>query len=292
VSYLLNRDGGVSYLVLAGAACTILSGFLPWIGERAWKEGQQVAAVFAFLIFPLAISTIVFAAIERSGSAMDRANAPVAEQSRRIELAASAIADAKTASDKATAAASAECATGRGPICQGLEVREREARDALSDARSAAGNVGPHKTNPLVSRLVAMLPLTSEQVTLYEPLVLPVTLSLLSVLCVAIGLGRPRQKSKPKDPPATNAVTTIERRHADRRDVAKFMLDRMPRRDGSEIEISRVYGAFVQWCAGQAIEPLNPYEFAHAFKSWCDLGSIQVRRLKAGTFIRNVALAE
>jgi hypothetical protein len=131
VSYLLTRDGGVSYLVVAGAACTVLSGFLPWIGERAWSDGQRLAGAFAFLILPAALSTIVFAAIERSGSAVDRANMTVAEQARRIELADAAVADAKAALDTAETAATSECKTGRGPKCQGLEFREREARTEL-----------------------------------------------------------------------------------------------------------------------------------------------------------------
>lgn len=295
VSYLMNRDGGISYMVLAGAACTILSGFLPWIGERAWEEGQRLAAVFAFLIFPAAISTIAFAAIERSGSAMDRANASVAEQSRRIELADAAIADAKIAFERATAAAATECASGRGPRCQGLEVREREVHNALDAARSGAGNVGPKKTNALLSRLVAMLPLSEEQVALYEPLVLPLTLSMLSVLCVAIGLGRPRDSLEPSDArqisPPTTAVSVMARRQADLRDVAKFMLDRMPRCDGSEVEIGAVYRTFVDWCSSQNLAALDPYEFARAFKTWCERGSISVRRRKSGTFVQNVALS-
>ena len=127
VAYLLERDGGVSYLVLAGAACTVLSGFLPWIGERAWVDGQRLAGLAAFLLLPLTLSTIFFAAIERSGSAMDQANKAIAEQAMRIELAHAAIADAKAALADASSVAAAECGSGRGRRCQSLEIRERDA---------------------------------------------------------------------------------------------------------------------------------------------------------------------
>jgi len=110
------------------------------------------------------------------GSAINRANMTVAEQARRIELADAAVADAKVALDTAETAATSECKTGRGPKCQGLEVREREARTELEAARAKAGSIGAKSTNPLVSRLVAMLPISEERVALFEPLVLPLTL--------------------------------------------------------------------------------------------------------------------
>lgn len=293
-SYLLNREGSVSYLVVAGAACTVLSGFLPYVGERAWRDGQRLAGAFSFILLPLAVSTIVLAAIERSGAATDHANAAIANQARKLGLADDAVADARSAVAKASAAAEAECATGRGPHCESLEKRESKAQARLDDARLHATMTGPAKTNPLVSRLVAMLPLSDEQVTLYEPLLLPLTLSALSILLTAIGLGRPKQKIVAIEKPKSTALATVELRKADRRDVAKFMLDRMPRQNGSEVEIGLVFSAFVKWCSDQspAIAPLEPYEFAGAFKSWCDHGSIRItRRRSGGTFIKDVALA-
>lgn len=291
VMYLLSRDGGVSYLVLAGAACTVLSGFLPWIGERAWKDGQRLAGACAFLILPLALSTIIFAAIERSGSAMDQANKPVADQSRRISLADDAISDAKMALTKASAAASAECVTGRGPHCESLEIRERNAQAKLDQARSDAGDVGAKKTNALVSRLIAMFPISEEHVTLFEPLVLPLTLSMLSVLCVAIGLGHPKKhnlclarSNSPTDVSRPSEIPPPTKLGA----VALFMSERLSRAEGKRLAAQELFEAYRNWCEAKGMAALDSDGFGHRLSAICKTAGI--RRSKAQALI-NVELA-
>ncbi|MBS0252413.1 MAG: hypothetical protein JSR78_15250 [Proteobacteria bacterium] len=287
VMYLLSRDGGFSYLVLAGAACTMLSGFLPWIGEKAWKDAQRLAGFFAFCILPLALSTIALAAIERSGSAMDAANMPVTAQSRRVQLADDAIADAKVALDKASAAASAECSTGRGPHCESLESREAQAQAKLDDARAKAGNVGANKTNALTSRLVAMLPLSEDQVTLYEPLVLPLTLSLLSVLCTAIGLGHPNQRNLGLTSPRVVAARAEMLPPTKLGGVAPFMSERLSRAEGKRLAADDLFEAYQGWCASKGMAALNTTEFHERLKLICEITGI--RRAKNAALV-NVKL--
>ena len=297
VNYRLEHEGGLSYLVIAGGACTVLSGFLPYIGERAWHSGQRLSGALAFLILPAALCTIIFAAIERSGSAMDRDNRTVADQARRIELANTAIADTKAALDAASAIASQECRSGRGQRCQSLEAREREARAQLETAHARAGTVGSKATNPLVSRLVAMFPISEAHVILFEPLALPLTVSLLSIICIAIGLPRPAPAprgldldlgSKRLDPPhnddprrldltatslvsndkaaSQNPIPTID---LDPRPT----LDLAPRPDAAQPIARRNPGSVSRWML-TAIEP-DPGRHAEwgamltAYRLWC-----------------------
>jgi hypothetical protein len=63
-------------------------------------------------------------------------------------------------------------------------------RQRLATARNEQANVGVVPTDPQARRLAAILPMTEEQIALFQPLVLPVAISLIGLLLIAAGCHR------------------------------------------------------------------------------------------------------
>jgi hypothetical protein len=137
-----------------------------------------------------ALSVIVCAAVERTGSAKDQANGDRGAIANRIELARSGEREAKATADADEAAARAECVSGRGSKCQGLEARADQSRQRLEAARGAVAQAGVAPKDPLASRIAAVLPISEAAVSLYQPLVLPLSISALGLLLIAAGAHR------------------------------------------------------------------------------------------------------
>lgn len=225
LSYLLGQ-GQPSYLVAGGACVTILAAALPVLAERVWKDGRRVLAVLLYLMIVPALSVIVTAAIERTGSARDALTRSHDQHAYRIQLANDELAAARAAHDDALrlrqeySARAAEEGTRGGckSICQGLQAQAKaygEAAEAaqarVSQARQALGSIGPPTYDPMVTRLAAVLPLSEDQITLYQPLVLPLAISSLGILMIAVAASSPKPRprsgqKKKRSPPKRRPV--------------------------------------------------------------------------------------
>jgi hypothetical protein len=167
------------------------------LAERAWHGKRRILAILLWLALLPALTTILAAAIERTGGARDQANGERQAHAQRLELARTAVQDAKATADADEAAARAECsraqkgADPRGPACKSLEARAEASRQRLATARNEQANVGVVPVDPQARRIAAVLPLSEEQVTLYMPLVLPMAISITGLLLVAAGVHRP-----------------------------------------------------------------------------------------------------
>jgi hypothetical protein len=191
VSYLVQQDSP-SYLIAGGAIVTLVAAMLIPLAERCWQGGRRILAMLLALSLVPALSLIFSAAVERTGGARDEANRDRQVIAQRIELKRAAEKDAKAVADADESAAKTECATGRGQKCTGLEARADKSRQRLETARTELAQAGVVPSDPQARRLAAILPVSEEAIQLYQPIILPVSISVLGLLLIAAGAHTPR----------------------------------------------------------------------------------------------------
>jgi hypothetical protein len=317
VEYLLKQEGGhISYIVAGGAVVTAAASFLPWLASRAWQAGHQGIAVCLLLAMLPALSLIVTSAIERTGAARDAtvlARQAVADQ---LALAKKAEHEAKDQLDKDEAAAADECKSGRGPKCTGLEQRADESRTRLQAARAAITAIGPEPIDPQARRIAAILPVTVEQVELYQPIILPVTVSLLGMLLLSAafaasrGSGRRLPKLEPAPMPAIKSIAEPSMRtHPARIELPSrtpprlvhdqppavvlfdYMHDRFERRTRCRVEFEALYRDYVDVCRTNGRRTLTPEELIEPLAKLCQECGIPIRREGEHVYLVGVRIA-
>jgi hypothetical protein len=197
VSFLVSQDMP-HYLVVGGAMTTIVAAILPVLAARSWSHRRYVLAILLWMAMVPALSVIVLAAVERTGSASDHANRDRQAIAQSIALARSAEQEAKTTADADEAAAMVECASRRKARCLGLEARAERSRERLAAARDAVAKAGVVPRDPMASRIAAVLPVSEAAIQLYQPLILPLSISALGLLLIASGAHRPKRREAPK----------------------------------------------------------------------------------------------
>jgi hypothetical protein len=191
VGYLKGQDQP-SYLV---AVVPRLPWLPPsWFRLRCWRRGRYVLAVLLVAALVPALSLIFSAAVERTGGARDQANRDRQAIARRIELRRAAVDEAKTVAAEDEAAAKAECSTGRKLKCTGLEERAENSRRRLEAARTELAQAGVVPSDPQARRLAAILPVSEEAIQLDQPLILPISISVLGLLLIAVGAHTPKRR--------------------------------------------------------------------------------------------------
>jgi hypothetical protein len=232
VSYLVSQ-AVPNYLVAGGTVVTLVAAVLPVLAGRCWGHGRYLLAILLWLAMAPALSVIVTAAVERTGSANDGAERGRLAIAQKLALAREAEKDAKVDAAADEAAAKAECAKApkgadpRGPACKSLEARAEASRKRLEAARDAVANSAVVPKDPMASRIAAVLPVNEEAVRIYQPLVLPLSISALGLLLISAGAHSPKpvkavpkrkgkgRKRKPrlgKRPPPTTNVVPLRRR--------------------------------------------------------------------------------
>lgn len=197
VSYLVSQ-AQPHYLVAGGAVVTMVAAILPILAGRCWGNGRYILAVLLWAALVPALSVIVCAAVERTGNANDTAQRGRQAVAQRLALARDAEKEAKAVADSDEAAAKAECATGRGQKCLGLEARADQSRQRLETARSGVAQAGVAPKDPMASRLAAVLPVSEAEVRLYQPLILPLSISGLGLLLITVGAHQPKRRTARK----------------------------------------------------------------------------------------------
>ena len=113
-------------------------------GEYAWHGRQSLRAVFLFGLGALALVISGTAVLQRVAATQEaRLQGARSDNLPRIE-ADKALTAAQEALAAAEAVASAECRSGRGARCTGLEQREEAARKRVEDARAKLVGLGAH----------------------------------------------------------------------------------------------------------------------------------------------------
>ena len=203
VSFLVSQ-AQPNYLVAGGAVVTIVAAMLPVFAGRCWRDGRYLMAVFLIAMLAPALSVIVCAAVERTGSANDGAERGRQAIAQKLELAREAVKDAKADVVAAEAKAAAECsralkgASPDGPQCKAAEGRAEKSRQRLQAAREGVAQAGVVPKDPMASRIAAVLPVSEEAVRLYQPLVLPLSISALGLLLITSGAHSPKRRKVQK----------------------------------------------------------------------------------------------
>ena len=202
VGYLISQDQP-SYLVAGGAIITVIAAILPILAGRCWWERRRLLALMLWVAMVPALSLIFTAAVERTGGARDEGNRDRQVIAQRIALTRDAEKEAKADVEAAEAKAAAECsrapvkgADPRGPLCKAAESRADDSRQRLKAARDDVAKAGVVPMDPQARRLAAVLPVTEEAIQLYQPLVLPVAISVLGLLLISAGAHSPKPPSK------------------------------------------------------------------------------------------------
>jgi uncharacterized membrane protein len=200
VGYLAGQ-GQPNYLVAGGAVVTVLAAILPILAGRCWRAGRWLLAILLWMALVPALSVILVAAVERTGGAKDASDRDRQAHALKLRLAEAAVTEAKAQVDSLKEKADAECSRSknpkvdpRGKMCTAAEERSDKAAQALKSARDEVVKVGPTPSDPMASRLAAVLPVTEAAISLYQPLVLPLAISITGLLLIASGAHSPRRR--------------------------------------------------------------------------------------------------
>jgi hypothetical protein len=207
-----------------GPLAAVSAAILLALCEHAWRDRQWIR--FGLLgLLGIAAAVISGSVVLERVSATNEArvhgkrsdNLPRLEARKALDLAEKALAAAE-------AAAKAECNSGRGPRCTGLEKREDAARQRAEDARSKLVGLGAQTVdNPAVSVLGAW----AETFQLATLLGLPVWLELAAPVVLAYGFApgprredppkkakRRKKKRSPRQPPAPPSANVVQLKKA------------------------------------------------------------------------------
>lgn len=179
--HVAAADGWDSPLVWAAIIVTACAAVTPPFAERCSKDGQPAKAALLWLFFSLAVGFSLTASIARTSSYSESRSASVEQTNAKAKL-------AREAYEQATAARDAECASGRGPKCKGLEDRADQLRSELATASPV------QSADPGAERLAAVLGVGQDAVALYVPLLLPLGLELGGFIFLAAGLAPARRR--------------------------------------------------------------------------------------------------
>ena len=83
-----------------------------------------------------------------------------------------------------------------GPLCRAAEDRADASRKRLQAARDDVAKAGVVPTDPQTRRLAAILPVSEEAIALYQPIILPVAISVHGLLLISAGAHQPSPPAK------------------------------------------------------------------------------------------------
>jgi hypothetical protein len=189
--FFLRDQGEFNYIVLAGCGVALACAFLAPAADTAWRNGWYWGAGLALLALPLALAVIVYAGVQRTGGATDAAQQGTkhVESNRKGWEKTEKEAEADLAVDKQTVAT--ECASGWRKRCSEAKEAQAHTQMRLDDARAQLRKIAPPNSGDAASKRLAAISfgyLTEDQVRLYQPLLLPVLVTILATLFLAGGL--------------------------------------------------------------------------------------------------------
>jgi hypothetical protein len=206
---------------LAAVSAAMLLSFC----EHAWRDRQVVRfGLLGVLGIAAAVISGSIVLDRVSATSEARTHAKRSDNLPRSQAQA-ALDEARKALQTAEAAAKAECSSGRGPRCTGLEKREDAARQRVADARSKVTGLGALTAeNPAVSLLGPW----AETFQLATLLGLPLWLELAAPVVLAYGFAplpprepvkkakakRRKKKRPPRKPPAPPSAVVLPMKKA------------------------------------------------------------------------------
>jgi hypothetical protein len=296
--FLIEKHGRWNYLVVGGLIVTSLAGVLPMAAEYARRNRMWKLMVVCWLAVPLTLAFVFTVAIQRTGTVMDTDEAGRRQLVERISIARTEIgeAEAQLAVDKA--AVKRNCDVW-GPICTTAKDAQGATERKLTDARAVLKTNGVEIDDSMIRRLVAYLPfLMKEQVQLYYPMLLPMSLALLGSVCIAIGSRRREPVDAPPPPPAAEimsqapaspigpeiapadapvmlpAATAPAKR--EQNPIARIMSAGLARAKHQRVDIEDAFNWYTTICEGEGHQPVDPGAFTKAIARFCQRRKIEL----------------
>lgn len=194
--HIAHAEGWASSLVATTLIASASAAASLPLAERAWKASQQAKAVLLIVFFLLMASFALSASIARVGGKHDSDVSTAQGDILRAQLAEEAHRDAK----QGVAAACTDKTRG-STACNKAQSKLDKAREALVKAPAPRATA-----NSMADRITAVLPVTEQQVRIYQPLLLPLALQIGGFVLLALGLapGRPEPDIW-SEPPAQEA---------------------------------------------------------------------------------------
>jgi hypothetical protein len=302
--YLWEKFGRWNYLVVGGLIVTSMAAILPMAAESARQNRQWVLAAFCWLAVPLTLTLVFTAAIQRTGQVVDTDEATRQQLVKSIKTAEAEIAEslAQLPIDKATVLRTCEV---WGPKCTRAKDDQAATERKLTEARAVLKKQGVTVDDSLAKRIEAYIPwITKEQVQLYHPMLLPLTLAILGALALAAGCaGYRKVENVPEEPfpkPATEltAAPAIDKPAKPSRpqlvvnndnrlfETLERLLTPAP---GKRINVRDVYKAYLTQCRTEGEQPSTPAQFP--LKKFCDAAGLKTRSVKGQRYLLDVQLA-
>jgi hypothetical protein len=324
LSQQLNRE--VDYIVLAGTGFAIALGLLPMYAGHAVRNRQWGIAVACWLAVPIVMTVVYYAAIQRTGGGADQLEAERLRQSRAGTLAAKTEQDATTTWETARDAAKVECASGRGRKCVEAEGKRDHAWGEVTKAREELKHTPETRPASGESRAVAILPfLTEGQVRLYQPMLIPVGISILAAVFMSISvllhtppMPRPWQRWRnwlnwpsPSRPAGVIDLEPIEpakeapsfKMQAPQRpklvasssegagSIPKILHAMLEPAVGSNVEAQECHAGYAAQCLAEGKRAVPPVQFVDPLVQFCGRAGIRTKAVGARFYLLDVELA-
>jgi hypothetical protein len=192
--YMMAREHGWTSLVAANMVVTGMTALLPVGADQALRRRLYVYVAACWLMLPVMMSSVFMAAIARNGSVID------ADETSRLQIAETikiahaeeSEAIAQLVTDKALVAKNCDV---YGPKCTKAKVDQAATEVKLAGARATLKVHSVTSDDSLAKRLTAILPLSKEQVQLWQPLLMPIALAIGGFLMISIGLSGFRKQA-------------------------------------------------------------------------------------------------
>lgn len=264
------------YVLLASACMALVAPALPEIAKWARRSRHYVAALVALGSLVFCLLVVMGAAIQRTGSATDVAEAR--REQAKVARAAAAKTEAETESAYKIAqeAAIKECEV-RKARCMDAEAKAADLRVKLVSARTSLVTASIEQSDPFAKRLAAVTfgHVSEDQIRLLWPLLIPVGISLLAATMFS-GWVRvdfaPEPKELPQGPPQTPVAAPATKPQLSLVPspavkfgaVAVFLVKRTEPAALHELEIAHtMYGSYCEWCKDEKAQPLDPNKFSN-----------------------------
>lgn len=269
--FLIEQHGSVNYLVFGGCLVAAAAPLCPALSRLLWQSGRPGSAITAYLVFFLCIAIVLGAALNRTGQAVDAAQASREAVLAKVSAAKQRVEHAKTAYEDAKAAAIVECGakpSDRGAECRKDEAKRDEKWREWQDAVAALGHAPVPVADPLAARISFVTGIKEGKVRLYQPLALPLALFALGTLFLTASASlRTAKQSSPHLPPQEASKSPPSTQNDSLppdevpwpalpapKNVSRFMVEALEQADGDKVSLRELVAAYEKW-ARKAGEP-------------------------------------
>lgn len=321
--FLYADQRTINYIVVGGCAVTVLSGILPVAASKAWASGRIALTAAAWLLVPMSLAVVFMATISRTGGAADKAQSERVQAERAITAAQKTVDDLEKSLARQQSTADFECSSsqkGRGLKCADAEKAITDTQSKLIAARSQLVKAPGEPVDSLSVRISAMTggKVTQDQARMFQPAILPIIMSLVGAVLVAVGAEKPkapkldaakapppetsqegssiRRQEPPKSaasaaPIQKNIVPMVQQKPVPVGSVAQFFAERCEPADGSAVSVADLLAAYRKWCDRQKAQPVATAVFVHHLEAVTSKVGVPISATPNGPTCENVKLS-